>query len=226
VLPALTKFKFKGVSEYLEDLVARINAPILGQLQIENFPQLIFHTPLLARFIGRTPNFMAPDEAHVIFSFYKANLILPQTYGDLNLEISCQELDWQLSMLAQVCSSSLYLISSLERLYIHESEDYRDFGLHWGVDIENIQRLELLRPFTTVKALYLSRHFTTQIIPALEELVGERVSEVLPTLQSLFLEDLHLSGPVQKAFETFVAMRRLSGLPLTVSHWDRVNSLW
>ncbi len=228
VLPALTKFTFKGVSEYLEDLVARINAPILRQLKIEFFAQLIFHTPLLAQFIDRTPNFMAPDEAHVIFSPYNPNLILPQTYGDLHLEIPFLEPDWQLSMLAQVCSSSLYLISSLEHLYIHESERYRDIGLKWGVDIENIQWLELLRPFTTVKALYLSQHFTTQIVPALEELVGERATEVLPALQSLFLEDLHLSGPVQEAVETFVAARRLSGLPLTVSHWDwdRANSRW
>jgi len=224
VLPALTKFTFKGVSEYLEDLVARINAPILRQLKIEIFAQLIFHTPLLAQFIDRTPNFMAPDEAHVIFSLYGAIL----TYGDLRLQIPCHELDWQLSMLAQVCSSSLYLISSLEHLYIHEPEDYRSKGLFWRVDIENIQWLELLRPFTAVKALYLSQHFTTQIVPALEELVGERATEVLPALQSLFLEDLHLSGPVQEAVETFVAARRLSGLPLTVSHWDwdRANSRW
>ncbi len=221
VLPALTKFIFKGVSEYLEDLVARINAPILGQLQIENFAQLIFHIPLLAQFIGRTPNFKALDEAHVIFSIYGAILILPQTYGDLHLNVPYQEPDWQLSMLAQVCSSSLDLISSLEHLYIRESEDCLDIRLHWGVDIENIQWLELLRPFTTVKALYLSRHFTSRVIPALEELVGERATEVLPTLQSLFLEGLHLSRAVKKAIKTFVAARRLSGLPLTVSHWDR-----
>ncbi len=226
VFPALTKFDFKGVSEYLEDLVSWIDAPLLDSLHITFFHQLILYAPRLDQFIGRTPNFMARDEAHVIFHHSRANLILPRAFGELDLEIRCSQSDWQLSILAQVCSSSLPLISSLEHLYIHEYRTHENRRLCWQDDIENIQWLELLRPFTTVKALYLSRHFTTQIIPALEELVGERVSEVLPTLQSLFLEDLHLSGPVQKAFETFVAMRRLSGLPLTVSHWDRVNSLW
>ena len=220
VLPALTWFKFYGVSEYLDDLVARIDAPLLDSFQITFFPQLIFHTPRLAQFISRTPNFMAPDEAHVIFYNFQAKLILPQTYTRFESEILCRQSDWRLSMLAQVCSSSLHLIPSLEHLYIHEYRAYEN-RRRWQDDIENIQWLELLRPFTTVKALYLSRDFTTQIILALEELVGERVTEVFPTLQSLFLEDLHLSGPVQKAIETFVAARRLSGLPLTVSHWDR-----
>src|SRR6266403_5855809 len=122
VLPALTEFNFKGVSEYLDDLVAWIDAPLLERLQMWLSPQLIFRTPQLAQFIGRTPNFMARDEAHVTFYNFQAKLILPQTNGDLELRISCKQSDWQLSMLAQACSSSLHLISSLEHLYIHEFE--------------------------------------------------------------------------------------------------------
>ena len=124
VFPALTKFDFKGVSEYLEDLVARVDAPLLDRLDIEFFPQLIFHTPQLAQFICRKPNFMAPDVAQVTFSNFRADLILPLTNGRLELEICCTQSDWLLSMLAQVCSSSLYLISSLEHLYIHEVVEY------------------------------------------------------------------------------------------------------
>jgi len=72
-----------------------------------------------------------------------------------------------------------------------------------------------------VKALYLSRDITTRIIPAFEELVGERGAAVLPALQSLFLEELHLSGPVQEALDNFVAARQLSGHPIAISQWDR-----
>jgi hypothetical protein len=36
-LPVLTKFQFIGVGEYLEDLVARIDAPLLGNLHISFF---------------------------------------------------------------------------------------------------------------------------------------------------------------------------------------------
>jgi len=34
------------------------------------------------------------------------------------------------------------------------------------------------------------------------------------------LENLHLSGPVQKAIDMFVAARQLSGHPIAVSRWD------
>ena len=219
-LPALTKFNFRGVSEYLDDLVAWIDAPLLDTFEIRFFPQLIFHTPRLAQFISRTPNCMARDEAHVMFYNFKAELTLPLTYGGLKLEIRCRQLYWQLSMLAQVCSSSLYLISSLEHLYIHETE--YSSPPSWPDDIENVQWLELLRPFTSVKALYLSRGITTRIIPALEELVGESATAVLPALRSLFLEELHLSGPAKEAIDKFVVARQLSNYPtIVVSHWDR-----
>lgn len=221
VLPALTEFIFVGVSEYLEDFVSRIDAPLLNRLEITFFRQLIFHNPRLAQFIGRSPSLMAHDEAHAVFSNFKAEFTLPRTIRGLNLEIHCSESDWQLSMLAQICGSSLPPISSLERLYIHENEVNQSLQPCWQDDIENVQWLELLHPFTTVKALYLSRDIAARIAPALGELVGPRATEVLPALQGLFLEDLHPSKPVQEAVDKFVTTRQLSNRPIVVSHWDR-----
>jgi hypothetical protein len=54
VLPALTFLWFKGDSEYLEDFVSRLEAPLLSDTDITFFNQLIFDTPLLRHFIGRT----------------------------------------------------------------------------------------------------------------------------------------------------------------------------
>jgi hypothetical protein len=59
VLPALALFWFSGVSEYLEDLVARINAPILNTVDITLFNQLVFHTQQLGQFISHAPMFMS-----------------------------------------------------------------------------------------------------------------------------------------------------------------------
>ena len=220
VLPALTEFIFVGVSEYLEDFVARIDVPLLDRFEITLFRQLVFHTPRLAQFIGRTPNLMVHDEAHAIFSHFRAEFTLPGTIRGLSLEIHCSESDWQLSMLAQICGSSLPPIPSLEHLYVHENVNQ---SLHpsWQDDIENIQWLELLQPFTTVKALYLSRDIAARIAPALGELVGARAIEVLPAFQGLFLEEPHPSGPVQEAIDKFVATRQLNNHPIVVSHWDR-----
>jgi hypothetical protein len=164
---------------------------------------------------------MAYDEAHVVFTNYKAEL----RYRGLKLEVYCNQSDWQLSMMAQVCASSMPLISSLEHLYIHECETRLSWPL-WQDDIENVQWLELLHPFTTVKALYLSRIITSRIAPSLEELVGERVTEVLPALRSLFLEEGKPPEPVQKAIDKFVATRQLSNHPIVISHWNGKPAPW
>jgi len=81
LLPALTAWEFKGVDEYLEDLVARIDAPLLASLYISFFHQLTFDNSQLAQFICRTPKFNAHHEAHVVFSDWDVSVTLPQTLG-------------------------------------------------------------------------------------------------------------------------------------------------
>jgi hypothetical protein len=217
LLPVLADLQFKGVCEYLEDLVARIDAPLLNKLRITFFHQLIFDTPQLTQLISRTPKFNAHDEARVVFS-WDVSVTFPQAFdGVLRLAISCGQSDWQLSSLVQVCSSSLpqALIPAVEHLYI-----LQDGFLDWQDDVESSQWLELLRPFTTVKHLYISSEFTALIAPALQEL-GESVTEVLPALKTLFLEKTLPPGPVQEAIGYFVAARRLASHPLAVSRWEK-----
>ena len=235
VLPALTHFVFKGVSEYLEVFVARIDAPLLESIQITFFHQLIFHIPQLAQFMGRTTNFEAPRELHVGFDYYEVLVeSLPPIRGIKNiaeqskhretsgfdesvLRISCRKLDWQLSSLAQVCTSSIPFIYMVEHLYIYEP---RYLLSQWQDDIENIQWLELFLPFTAVKTLYVCKEFAPSISLALQELVGERVTGVLPVLESIFLEEPHASGLVREAIGQFVAARLLLGHPVAISHWN------
>jgi hypothetical protein len=70
VLPALTRFEFLGVVEYLEDLVARIDAPFLDSISTTFFYRPIFNTPQLAQFMRRTARFETADEAHVNTGHY------------------------------------------------------------------------------------------------------------------------------------------------------------
>jgi hypothetical protein len=158
----------------------------------------------------------------IVFFNRKVEITSPSTYPrQIELTISCRQSDWQLSSLAQVCSSSLpeAFIPKVERLYIYDYENEYDRP-RWQDDIEDSQWLEVLQPFTALKDLHLSREFLPRIAPAFQELAGERVTEVLPALQSLFLEELHPSGPVWEAIEKFVAARQLAGHPIAVSHWD------
>ena len=89
--------------------------------------------------------------------------------------------------------------------------------------MEDTQWLELLRPFTSVKDLHLSEPSVPFIAPALQELSGERVTEVLPALENLFLEEPQPSEPVKEAIEKFIAARQLSGFPVTVHYQDRTS---
>ena len=223
LLPALTCLWFEGVSEYLEDLVARTDAPLLKNLWITFFHQLIFDTPQLTQFIRRTPKLAGKthDEARVFFSKSNASVVLsPQTLrGALELEISCKDSDWQLSSLAQVCNSCLAVIPAVERLYIQGEYS----PPIWQRDVENSQWLELLQSFTAVKGLYISWEFAPRIAPAMQELAGERVMEVLPALQTLFFEEPipSESGLVRESIGQFVAARQLASQPIAVFRWER-----
>jgi hypothetical protein len=89
--------------------------------------------------------------------------------------------------------------------------------------VEDTQWLELLRPFTSVTDLGLRNDLVALITPSLQELSGERVTEVLPALQNLFLPGPKPSGRVMEAIGKFIASRQLSGCPVTVHHRDRAS---
>jgi hypothetical protein len=221
LLPALIDFSFTGVSEYLEDLVARIDAPLLTYMVITFFHQLILHTPQLTQFINRTPTLKldGQTQARALFSGSSVSCVLPRTgIKGLLLGMSCRQTDWQLSSLSQVCTSSFprALIQTVENLYILEDTLPRPL---WQGNIENSYWLDVLQPFTAVKNLYLSKEFAPRIAPFLQELVGQRATETLPTLQSLFMENFDPSGPVQEDIGKFIAARQVSDQPIAISSW-------
>jgi hypothetical protein len=223
LLPALITLSFTGVAEYLEDLVAPIDAPLLDDLGIIFFHQLIFDTPQLTQLINRTPKFKAQGRACVEFSYWDVTVALAQTFdGVIELGISCwSQSNWGLSSVVRLCGSSLppAFIPAVEHLYVIQS----NYSIQLSGWQENSQWLEFFHPFTAVKDLYIASEFTSRITLALQELVGERVTEVLPALQTLLLEEPLQSGPLQEAIERFVAARQLAGHHIAVSRWERKN---
>jgi hypothetical protein len=86
VLPVLTFFVFSGVSEYLDDIVARIDAPQLELLSTSLFSQISFNAPQVVQFVSRTPGLKAFKKARVYFGIYGATVnLFTQTsgYGEL-----------------------------------------------------------------------------------------------------------------------------------------------
>ena len=218
VLPSLTEFYFKGDSEYLEDLVDRIDTPVLDKFTITFFGQLFFDTPLLRDFFSRTNVFQALHRAAVFIFSSCINVTLFRRkgmadHGTLDVGISCCMPDTQLLSLAQFCSTSLPHLPTLEHLGIYE---IKTLGPEWPDEMESAPWLELLRSFVTVKDLALSRFLVQYVMPALRELAGESVTEVLPELRHVFVDGFDPSGPIQEAIAQFVAARQLSGHPVTV----------
>ncbi|KAI9512085.1 hypothetical protein F5148DRAFT_1309213 [Russula earlei] len=220
VLPALTRLEFKGVHEYLEDLLAQIEAPLLTRLYVTFFMDIDFVIPQLHQLISKTESFKTCDRATVYTSdraIRFTTLGITTRLPELSLEISCRELDWQLASLAQVCSPSFPFLSTLIQLDIVDDDVPQS---HWKDDMETTQWLELLDPFIETNDLYLSDQVAPHVCQALEELSGERVTEVLPALRNIFLKGLEPLESVPKYIEGFVAARKLSGHPVATHRWE------
>jgi len=223
VLPALTTFRYSGNRKYLEDMVSRIDAP-LDSIAVTLFDQAVFDIPLLRDFIGRTKILNAPHRVDISFSIGNAGIFLYLRKGDIDLKVLDLVIVYpamifystqgsHLWSLAQGCSLFLPPFPGLEHLGI--SGDLPSGGQH---EVEATQWMELLRPFMTVKDLVLDEPTALSVASALQELVGERVAEILPALQTIFLEGFQSSVPVPEGIEKFVAARELSGRAVIVRH--------
>ena len=220
-LPALTHFCFHGVSEYLEDLAARIDAPLLDSIQINFFHQLIFDTPQLAQYMGHATRFQALNKARLVFGDdgVRVESLLPSLTS--RLRISCRGLDWQLSSLAQVLTSFTPSVYRVEQLYIHSS-GYLPSRLQ--DEIENMQWLEIFHPFSAVKKLFVCQEFAPCIGSTPQDRVSERVAGVLPALESLILEDA-VEAPLRRRLHEGATPKRRA-LLIGISYHDSTDPVW
>jgi len=217
VLPSLTKFKFNGPSEYVEDLLSRIDAPLLYIISIclSYFP--IFDTPQLHNLLARTQIFESCSGADV--TFYGEGVYFRLGH-QFDLGILGVTLSRHLPSLAQVFGWSFPPICTLKLLDIRLGKHSK---LH-SQGVENIQWLELFRPLTALETLRLDKNFAPLIVPALRhsQLAAEGATQLFPALQVLFIEGP--SYPLQEAIDEFITARELSGLPVAVYCQDGNNN--
>jgi len=221
VLAALTEFQFKGDSAYLEEIVSRIDAPLLDNFTITFFDCLVLDTPQLRHFISHTKKFTALCQADVIIdgdyndigvTFSPSGGLRPTDRGSLTLGVQYADSGPGFMSLVQLCSSAWPPLPTLERLSTRicvPSRLPRIAVTEW---------VELLRVFVFVKDLDLFGRLSYQIMNALRELAGEGVIEVLPALKNIFVHELGTSDDILKSIEPFVTARQLSGHPVAVHH--------
>ncbi|KAI0249394.1 hypothetical protein BJV78DRAFT_702552 [Lactifluus subvellereus] len=121
-LPNLREFGFRGVSAYLEGLLARINlnTPVLNTLRIELFNQLTFTVPCLLEFMGTSEilNFSTvwldfTADGFIFGRHHQGKWRLSPFY----LMVLCRHLDWQVSSAAQILAQSIFRVAQPGRPY-------------------------------------------------------------------------------------------------------------
>ena len=217
ILPALTDLKYRGTSKYLDNLVARIDAAHLGDIDITVFSQPTMDASQIGIFIERLEMQVSLRRAKVKTSAHVISIFLADlsTSIPLRLHILCKRLDWQLSCMAQVCDQVSPFLSCVSSLWLNTAKPScrRD-------DVDGEQWLYLLRSFrfSGAKRFWVANELTTDILCVLGP-ANEGNTAMLPSLRQVRFEKplLAMDGPSWDSVQTFIAARWISGRPVEVT---------
>ncbi|KAH8978776.1 hypothetical protein EDB92DRAFT_1956025 [Lactarius akahatsu] len=225
VLPALSEFHFRGDSAYLEDLISRIDAPVMESLNITFFKPSAFDTLQLSQFISRTKSLaslprmsilLLGDEILVVDQFQLSQSTPSASH--FQLQITCDELDLQVT-LPNILARLSGLLSGVQQL------DMKSF-LPWSAwldpdEMDSALWLDFFRNLKSVTRLEVAGMFVPSIESALEQLPEEMVRRVLPALHDFHVGKCQSPGP----FEKFADARQLSDRPLTIHYAASLSPL-
>ncbi|KAH9055717.1 hypothetical protein EDB87DRAFT_1639255 [Lactarius vividus] len=218
VLPTLSEFHFRGDNAYLEDLISRIDAPVLERLDITFFKPSAFDTLQLSQFIGRTKSLaslprmsilLLGDETLVVDQFQLSESTPSACH--FRLQITCDELDLFVT-LPNILTRLSWLLSGVQRL------DMKSI-LPWSAwldpdEMDSALWLDFFRNLKSVTRLEVAGMFVMSIESALEQLPEEMVRRVLPALHEFHVGMCQSPGP----FQEFADARQLSDRPLTIHY--------
>ncbi|KAH9046388.1 hypothetical protein EDB83DRAFT_1541230 [Lactarius deliciosus] len=217
-LPALACLKYRGTSRYLDNFVARIDAPRLGDIDITFFNQPTMDASQLGRFIAQIEMWVSLSQVDVQTSAHAISICCskPGTPTQLKLQISCKQLDWQLSSLTQICKHFSPFLFCVEDLGISSTQSPSE-----RVDIDGEQWLDLIRTFGAAENFRVAGVHVMDILRALCPADGGHAIDpiVLPVLRNLRVQERALKyGPLWNAAQSFITSRQLSCCPVEV-HW-------
>jgi hypothetical protein len=216
-LPALRRLTFRGMSVYLDNLVAQIKTPLMEQLSLTLFFELAFTLVNLAAFI-RTTEGLRCLVAQVIFNKERVSIDAGH-HGQwvtgkcgLHVNVTCESLDRQIYSATQVCSAIGKVLSTVEELAL--DLDVNGMALGQENTLNNMLWHELLLPFIGVKKLHIGSSLTLELCRALVSVAGRLVLELLPELQEVDIQ------PIVgfEAFSGFVKTRESIGRPVDFSY--------
>ena len=215
-LPTLRRLKFRGEHDYLNNLIAQINTPLLERLTVSLLFDLDFTLVNLTKFIHRTEG-LGCHVARVIFNKDGASIDAgndeQRVIGNLGLHVNCKPLDWQVDSTTQVCRALGNVLSAVEELTLDLDVD--GMPSDWENRLDSMVWHELLLPFVGVKKLDIGSSLTLQLSQSLKSVAGGLVLELLPELQELEVHPKTFLPP--NGFSLFVQTRKSVGRPVHLS---------
>ena len=216
VLPALTCLKYRGTSKYLDSFVARIDAPHLGEIGITFFCQPTMDAFQLQRFIQRIEMQTSLSRAKVETSTHAISISFTDSGAStpLRLQISCKQLDWQLSCMTQICDRISPILFHVGDLGINITQ------LSDGQDNPGVEPwLDLFRSFKfgSAKRFWVAGELMTDILCVLGP-ASEGNTHMLPSLCQIRVQKpMMMDGPSWDSVQSFITKRSTPGRPVEVN---------
>ncbi|KAI9449235.1 hypothetical protein BJY52DRAFT_270560 [Lactarius psammicola] len=212
VLPSLTHFDFRGITEYLEDLVAGIDAPRLEDIKVALFDESFFHFSKLSEFVDRIEMHKSHRRADIKLSKNTISISLIQSGAPTRLKFRffCEGLSKQLNLIARICISFSAFLFNVEDLRISTTQpsSLRDHEA-W---------VKIIHHFRGTKWLHVADGHSTNFVRALQQPDRQRKT-VLPALHKLYIwQPGPRYAPLREAVVSFVTSRRLSGHHIAVEY--------
>ena len=214
MVPSLRRLIFRGVGAYLDNLIARISAPLLERLSITLFNQLVFTLPHLSHFTNTVAGLRQPV-ANVSFTPEAVSIFIGHREQAVDwvfsLTVNCREFDWQIDSAAQVCGVLMPALSVIEDLTLDLDQHMTPSEGQNAVD--SVVWRELLLPFIGVKKLRIGHNalafeLSCSLDPGL-------IPELLPDLREL---EVHLEArQANEAFSAFIDARQQADRPVRMS---------
>ena len=209
IIPSLIRFDFEGSSEYLEDLAARIEAPLLHSLCVTFSMDLTFIVSQLLRFIAHSTRLNKLFDAEVELGPWSVRMT-DESWNYLVLGIKYKASSWQISSLVQLCNNLSPLLSQVTSLSFWERRLKPK-------DMEPTQLLAVFLPFSSATSLSVSGEMVSSVVHALGELTGEWDIEVLPELDCLWFDGHHPNqSELEESLDPFIDSRRDAYRNITV----------
>jgi CHAT domain-containing protein len=213
-LTALNYLEFYGDYQYLEYLLAGIDAPV-KYIYITFFYDPDFRTLQLHQFITRLDKRHAfPDEATVCYSTTGISITFNQLRSPLllGLRISCKQFVGQMGSLAEIYDKLLHPspLFVVRRLDIYASSPLPDE--HDDPDLSPF--VDLLYKFGDVESLRVTKEIGSHVAKALVE------NMVLPQVREIYLEEHSNFPSARSALAPFIAVRQRDHRTVALHSWQ------